>query len=50
MEVNKSVDFFSVHSREEIAKIDKRIERKQKKYDAKLRDRMMKAKDFPMNN
>lgn len=50
MKANKSVDFFSVHGREEVAEIDKRIERKQKEYDAKLRDRMMKAKDFPMTD
>ena len=50
MKANESVDFFSVHSREEVAEIDKRIERKQKEYDAKLRDRMMKAKDFPMTD
>lgn len=45
-----TVDFFSVHSREEVAEIDKRIEKKQKEYDAKLRDKMMKAKDFPMTD
>lgn len=50
MKANESVDFFSVHGREEVAEIDKRIERKQKEYDAKLRDRMMKAKDFPMTD
>ena len=36
MKANESVDFFSVHSREEVAEIDKRIERKQKEYEAKL--------------
>ena len=50
MKTNESVDFFSVHGREEVAEIDKRIDRKQKEYDAKLRDRMMKAKDFPMTD
>lgn len=50
MKATEAVDFFSVHSREEIAEIDKRIEMKQKEYDAKLRDRMMKAKDFPMTD
>ena len=50
MKANKPVDFFSIHSREEVAEIDKRIEREQKKYDAELRDRMMKAEDFPMTD
>lgn len=50
MKVNEAVDFFSVHSREEVAEIDKRIEKKQKEYDAKLRDRMMKANDFSMTD
>ena len=48
MKANESVDFFSVYSREEVAEIDKHIVRKQREYDAKLRDKMMKAKDFPM--
>ena len=50
MQAKETVDFFSVHSREEVAEIDKRIEKKQKKYDAKLTDIMMKAKDFPMTD
>ena len=50
MKTIEAVDFFSVHSREEVAEIDKRIERKQKEYDAELMDRMMKAKDFPMTD
>lgn len=50
MKVSESVDFFSVHSREEVAEIDKRIEKKQKEYDVELRDRMMKAMDFPMTD
>jgi hypothetical protein len=50
MKEKQAVDFFSVHSREEVAEIDRRIEKKQKEYDAKLRDRMMKAKDFPMTD
>ena len=50
MEAKENIDFFSVHSREEVAEIDKRIEEKQKEYDAKLMDRMMKAKDFPMTD
>lgn len=47
---NEAVDFFSVHSKEEVSEIDKRIERKQKEYDAKLRDRMMNARDFQMTD
>lgn len=50
MKAKKTVDFFSIHSREEVAEIDKRIEKKQKEYEAKLRDKMMKAKDFPMTD
>jgi very-short-patch-repair endonuclease len=50
MNNKKVVDFFSVHNREEVAEIDKRIGKQQKEYDAKLRDRMMKAKDFPMTD
>ena len=50
MKAIEAVDFFSVHSREEVEEIDKRIERKQKEYDVILRDRMMKAKDFPMTD
>ena len=50
MKAKKTVDFFSVHSREEVAEIDKQIEKKQKEYDAKLRDKMMKANDFPMTD
>lgn len=45
-----SVDFFSVHSREEVEKIDKCIEEKQKKHIAKLRDAMLKIKNFPMTD
>jgi len=45
-----AVDFFSVHSREEVAEVDKRIMAQQKKYDAKLREAMRKAKDFPMTD
>lgn len=36
--------------KENIKEIDKRIERHQKKYDAKLKDAMRKAKDFEMTN
>ena len=50
MKAKETVDFFSVRSREEVAEIDKRIEESQRNYDAKLRDRMMKAKDFPMTD
>ena len=50
MKANEAVDYFSVYSMEEVAEIDKRIEKKQKEYDAKLRDKMMKAKDFPMTD
>lgn len=50
MNNNKVVDFYSVHSREEVAEIDERIEKQQKECDAKLRDMMMKAKDFPMTD
>ena len=50
MKANETVDFFSVYSKAEVAEIDKRIERKQKEYDAKLRDKMMKLKDFPMTD
>ena len=50
MKANTPIDFFSVYSEEEVAEIDKRIEMKQKEYDAKLRDRMMKAKNFPMTD
>ena len=35
---------------EKIKEIDKRIERHQKEYDAKLRDANRKAKDFEMTN
>lgn len=45
-----AVDFFSVHSKDEVDEIDRRIEKKQKEYDAELRDRMMKTKDFPMTD
>lgn len=45
-----AVDFFSVHSREEVAEIDRRIMVQQKKYDAELRDKMRKAKDFEMTD
>ena len=47
---NPAVDFFSIHSKEEVAEIDKRIIAQQKKYDAKLREAMIKAKDFPMTD
>ena len=50
MKTIESVDFFSVYSREKVAEIDKRIEKKQKEYDAKLRDKMMKVKDFPITD
>ena len=50
MKANEPVDFFSVYSREDVTEIDKRIERKQKEYDAELMDKMMKAKDFPMTD
>lgn len=50
MKAKEIVDFFSIYSREEVAEIDKRIEKKQKEYDAKFRDKMMKAKDFPMTD
>lgn len=50
MKANETIDFFSVHSREEVAEIDKRIEKSQKEYDVKLKDKMMKAKDFPMTD
>lgn len=50
MEASETIDFFSVHSREKVAEIDKCIENSQKEYDAKLRDKMMKAKDFPMTD
>ena len=50
MKANEAVDFFSVYSREEVAEIDKRIVREQREYIAKLRDKMMKAKDFPMTD
>jgi len=45
-----AVDFFSVHSREKVEEIDKRIMERQKRHDAKLRDAMRKAKDFPMTD
>ena len=44
------VDFFSVYSREEVAEIDRRIMAQQKKYDAELRDKMRKVKDFEMTD
>lgn len=47
---NDKVVDFTPYSREEVAEIDKRIEEKQRKYDAELRDKMMKAKDFPMTD
>ncbi len=50
MKVIESVDFFSVYSREEVAEIDKRIVRKQREFIAKLRDKIMKAKDLPMTD
>ena len=50
MKANESVDFFSVHSREEVAEIDRRIMAQQKEHDAKLRDAMRKVKDFPMTD
>ena len=45
-----AIDFFSVYSREEVAEIDSRINELQKRYDAQLRDKIMKAKDFPMTD
>lgn len=43
------VDFYAIHSKEEIEEVDKRIMDKQKEYDAKLLDANIKAsKDFPM--
>lgn len=36
--------------KEKIKEIDKRIERHQKEYDAKLKDAMRKAKDYEMTN
>ena len=50
MKENEPIDFFSVYSRKEVAEIDKRIVKKQNEYIAKLRDRMMKEKDFPMTD
>ena len=43
-------DFNSVFSREEVKEIDKRIEKLQKLYNAKLRDIMRKVEDFPMTD
>ena len=45
-----AVDFFSVYSREKVAEIDRRIMLQQKEHDAKLRDAMSKARDFPMTD
>ena len=50
MKVIDPVDFFLVYSREEATEIDKRIVRKQREFIAKLRDKMMKARDFPMTD
>lgn len=50
MKANEHVDFFSVHSREEVEKIDKCIEEKERIHNAKLRDAMYKIKDFPMTD
>lgn len=36
--------------KEKIKEIDKRIEREQKEYNAKLRNAMRKVKDFEMTN
>ena len=44
------MDFFSVHSREEVAEIDRRIMAKQKEHDAKLMDAMRKVEDFQMTD
>ena len=43
-------DFNSVFSREQIEEIDKRIEKSQRLYNAKLRDAMRKVEDFPMTD
>ena len=43
-------DFNSVFSREKVKEIDKRIEKSQKLYNAKLRDAMRKVEDFPMTD
>ena len=43
-------DFNSVFSREQVEEIDKRIEKSQKLYNAKLRDAMRKVEDFPMTD
>ena len=43
-------DFNSVFSREKVKEIDKRIEKSQKLYNAKLRDEMRKVEDFPMTD
>lgn len=43
-------DFNSVFSREQVEKIDKRIEESQRLYNAKLRDAMRKAEDFSMTD
>ena len=43
-------DFNSVFSREQVEKIDKRIEESQRLYNAKLRDAMRKVEDFPMTD
>ena len=45
-----TVDFFSIHSKEEVAKIDRRIMAQQKEHDAKLMDAMRKVEDFPMTD
>jgi hypothetical protein len=46
----EAVDFYSIHSKEEVAEIDRRILEQQKKYNAKLRDAMIKVEDFPMTD
>lgn len=43
-------DFNSAFSREQVEEIDRRIEESQRMYNAKLRDAMLKVKDFPMTN
>ena len=43
-------DFYSVFTREQVEAIDKRIEESQRLYNAKLRDAMRKAGDFPMTD
>ena len=42
--------FNEVYSQEQIDEIDNKIREAQRKYNAKLYDNLLKAKDFPMNN